>query len=72
MCGLPEAERGFSRVDAVAMYSGALRDKIHKLKYEGRAGWAMIFGRLLVGWMDSHPEAMRGVDYIVGNPTHTG
>ncbi|GKQ34715.1 ComF family protein [Streptomyces sp. A012304] len=72
VCSLPEAERGFSRVDAVAMYSGALRDKIHKLKYEGKTGWAMIFGRLLVGWMESHPEAMRGVDYVVGNPTHNG
>ncbi|MEU3298090.1 ComF family protein [Streptomyces longwoodensis] len=54
------------------MYSGALRDKIHTLKYEGRTGWAMIFGRLLVGWMESHPEAMNGVDYVVGNPTHAG
>ncbi|WP_234313137.1 MULTISPECIES: ComF family protein [unclassified Streptomyces] len=70
MCALPEAERGFSRVDAVAMYSGALRDKIHKLKYEGKSGWAMIFGRLLVGWMESHPGQMQGVDYVVGNPTH--
>ncbi|MFH0246216.1 ComF family protein [Streptomyces sp. HK10] len=72
VCALPETERGFSRVDAVAMYSGALRDKIHRLKYEGKASWAMIFGRLLVGWMESHPEAMRGVDHVVGNPTHTG
>lgn len=32
VCALPEAERQFSRVDAVAMYSGALRDKMHKLK----------------------------------------
>ncbi|MFF9244540.1 ComF family protein [Streptomyces sp. NPDC014776] len=54
------------------MYSGALRDKIHKLKYDGIPGWAMIFGRLLVGWMESHPEEMEGVDYVVGNPTHTG
>lgn len=72
LCALPGAERGFSRVDAVAMYSGALRDKIHKLKYQGRAGWALIFGRLLVGWMESHPEQMRGVDHIVGNPAHVG
>lgn len=62
LCRLPEAQRGVSRVDAVAMYSGALRNKIHKLKYQGRNGWAMIFGRLLVGWMESHPEQMRGVD----------
>ncbi|MFF5393175.1 ComF family protein [Streptomyces sp. NPDC013012] len=54
------------------MYSGALRDKIHTLKYEGRVGWAMIFGRLLIGWMESHPEAMNDVDYVIGNPTHTG
>ncbi|MGW8847976.1 ComF family protein [Streptomyces xiamenensis] len=59
-------------MDAVAVYSGALRDKIHKLKYGGKRGWAMIFGRLLVGWMESHPEQMRGVDHVVGNPTHTG
>ncbi|MFI0511173.1 ComF family protein [Streptomyces sp. WSLK1-5] len=72
MCGLPVTERGFSRVDAVAMYSGALRDKIHKLKYDGKTGWAMVFGRLLIGWMESHPEQMRDVDYVIGNPTHTG
>ncbi|WP_328436217.1 ComF family protein [Streptomyces sp. NBC_00444] len=72
LCALPVAQRGFSRVDAVAVYSGALRDKIHQLKYDGAYGWAMIFGRLLVGWMESHPEQMRGVDHVVGNPTHTG
>ncbi|WP_404200231.1 ComF family protein [Streptomyces tauricus] len=54
------------------MYSGALKDKIHKLKYEGKSGWAMIFGRLLVGWMESHPEQMHDIDYVVGNPTHPG
>jgi len=54
------------------MYSGALRDKIHKLKYDGAYGWAMIFGRLLVGWMESHPDEMRDVDFVVGNPSHTG
>ncbi|MFE2500220.1 ComF family protein [Streptomyces scopuliridis] len=59
-------------MDAVAVYSGALRDKIHKLKYDGASGWAIIFGRLLVGWMESHPEQMRGVDHVVGNPSHAG
>ncbi|MEU8708712.1 ComF family protein [Streptomyces sp. NPDC048565] len=72
LCALPVAQRGFSRVDAVAVYSGALRDKIHKLKYDGASGWALIFGRLLVGWMYSHPEQMEGVDHVVGNPTHAG
>jgi predicted amidophosphoribosyltransferase len=54
------------------MYSGALRDKIHRLKYDGKHGWALIFGRLIVGWMDSHREQMRSVDYVIGNPTHRG
>lgn len=72
LCGLPDPQRGFSRVDAIAVYSGALKNKIHKLKYEGKHGWAMIFGRLLVGWMESHPEQMEGVDHVVGNPAHHG
>ncbi|MGX4695113.1 ComF family protein [Streptomyces sp. JNUCC 63] len=66
---MPVAQRGFTRVDAVAMYSGALRDKIHRLKYHGKTGWALIFGRLLVGWMETHPRLMSDVDYVVGNPT---
>ncbi|MER6116224.1 ComF family protein [Streptomyces sp. NPDC001743] len=72
LCRLPLAERGFSRVDAVAVYSGALRDKIHKLKYDGAHGWALIFGRLLVGWMETHRDRMDGVDFVIGNPTHAG
>ncbi|MFE0631134.1 hypothetical protein ACFW3D_29780 [Streptomyces sp. NPDC058864] len=70
LCALPVEQRGFSRVDAVAMYSGALRDKIHRLKYGGAHGWAIVFGRLLVGWMETHPELMHDIDYVVGNPTH--
>ncbi|MFF9090380.1 hypothetical protein ACF1BE_29070 [Streptomyces sp. NPDC014991] len=54
-CALPEAEREFSGVDAVAVYSEALRDTIHKPKYEGPAG-QMIFGRLLVGRMEAAPR----------------
>ncbi|GGJ48619.1 hypothetical protein [Streptomyces brasiliensis] len=72
LCALPVSKRGFSRVDAVAVYPGVLRDKIHRLKYDGAHGWAMIFGRPLVGWMESHPEQMEGVDHVVGNPTAAG
>ncbi|SDG57815.1 hypothetical protein [Streptomyces griseoaurantiacus] len=36
LCALPVHQQGFSRVDAVAVHSGALRDKIHKLKSTGR------------------------------------
>lgn len=46
---MPVEQRGFFRVDAGAVHSGALRDKIHRLKYDEAYGWAIIFGRLLVG-----------------------
>jgi hypothetical protein len=64
---LLQERRQFSRVDAVALYFRALRDKIYKLKCQGRNDWAMIFG-----WPESHPEQMHGVDHVVSYPTHTG
>lgn len=63
--------RRIDRIDAIAYLSGALRDRIHRYKYEGKTGWSLIFGRLLVGWL----EARRGADppdLIVANPTFLG
>jgi hypothetical protein len=40
-------------------------------KYDGKTGWSLIFGRLLVGWL----EARAGgdpPDLIVADPTYTG
>ncbi|MFC8699450.1 ComF family protein [Streptomyces parvus] len=72
LCELSPDERGFSRVDAVAMFSGDLENAVRRLKYDGAWGWAPIFGRLVVGWMERNPDRMAGVDLIVGNPTWTG
>jgi predicted amidophosphoribosyltransferase len=66
ICSWPLRARHFSQVDAVAMYSGDLASRLKAYKYEARAGWGMVFGRLIVGWLE---RAQPQVDLIVGNPT---
>ena len=39
-----EPNRRVERIDAIAYHSGALQDKIHSFKYEGKTGWSLIFG----------------------------
>src|ERR1022692_702623 len=64
-----DAGRRIERIDAVAYYSGELASKIRRYKYEGKIGWALIFGRLLVGWLEAH--ARDGPpDLIVANPAY--
>jgi predicted amidophosphoribosyltransferase len=63
--------RRIERIDAIAYFSGSLRDKIHRYKYDGKTGWSLIFGRLLVGWLQAH-AADDPPDLIVANPTFLG
>ncbi|WP_331738521.1 ComF family protein [Embleya sp. NBC_00896] len=71
ICGWPPERRFFTRVDAVAMYSGSLEAVLKRFKYPpSRPGWAAIFGRLLVGWLETHADRVADIDLIVGNPTH--
>jgi predicted amidophosphoribosyltransferase len=66
-----ERDRRIERIDAIAYHSGALQDKIHSYKYEGKTGWSLIFGRLLVGWLEAYAEG-DPPDLIVANPTYIG
>ena len=61
--------RRIERIDAIAYLSGELRDRIHWYKYEGRTGWSLIFGRLLLGWLEAN-AADDPPDLIVANPTY--
>jgi predicted amidophosphoribosyltransferase len=65
-----DSQRRIERIDAIAYSSGALRAKIHRYKYDGKSGWSLIFGRLLVGWLEAH-AAHDPPDLIVANPTFT-
>jgi predicted amidophosphoribosyltransferase len=60
--------RTITRIHAIAYSSGVLRDVIHKYKYEGKRGWALILARVLVGWLDDHSTDL-DVDVIVANPS---
>lgn len=62
--------RRIARIRAIAYSSGELRRIILRYKYYGRYGWALIFGRLLVGWLDAHASGAEP-DLIVANPTYT-
>jgi predicted amidophosphoribosyltransferase len=64
-----DAGRRIARIDAIAYDSGELRSKIRRYKYEGKSGWALIFGRLLVGWLEAH-AAGDPPGLIVANPTY--
>lgn len=66
LCSDPR--RRIERIDAIAYLSGALQTRIHRYKYDGKTAWALIFGRLLVGWLEAHASA-DPPDLIVANPS---
>lgn len=43
--------------------------RIHRYKYEGKTGWSLVFGRLLLGWLEAHAAEFRP-DLIIANPTY--
>lgn len=69
LCADPQ--RRIAKIDAIAYLSGALRAKIHRYKYDGRLGWSIIFGRLLLAWLERNAQAAPP-DIILANPTYTG
>jgi predicted amidophosphoribosyltransferase len=66
-----DPQRRIARIRAIAYLSGDLQRKIWDYKYKGRTAWATIFGRLLLGWLESH-EVDRPPEFIVANPSFRG
>jgi predicted amidophosphoribosyltransferase len=62
--------RRITRIHAIAYQSGPLQRVINNYKYAGARGWSLIFGRLVLGWLEQH--AVAPPDLIVANPTYTG
>lgn len=63
--------RRISRIHAIAYQSGSLRRVINRYKYRGERDWSMIFGRLLLAWLDE-TRAGDPPDLIVANPSFVG
>lgn len=57
-------------VASIAVYTDPLARAIKRLKYEQATGWALIFGRLVHGWLNEHIEP-GDVDLIIPNPTYS-
>lgn len=69
LCGDPS--RSISRIDAIAVKTGAIDAQIKRLKYDQKRGWAVIFGRILLGYLELHRDPDE-FDLIVANPTFVG
>ena len=69
LCG--RSDRHISRIHAVGMRSKNLRWAITRYKYTGHWGWAIIFGRVIMGWLEAHaaPETW---DVICAAPSWAG
>jgi predicted amidophosphoribosyltransferase len=70
LCSSPD--RQFDWNYAIAMRSGQLLRAIDLYKVHGRYGWALIFGRVLAGFLEQEAELFRGFDLIVASPTYVG
>ena len=66
-----DARRHVGRIHAIAYQSGSLRQIINNYKYRNAHGWRIIFGRIVLGWLEEHANEA-GPDLIVVNPTYTG
>jgi predicted amidophosphoribosyltransferase len=71
-CRRPVEDRHFTFINAIAMRSGILQTAIDRYKYSEKRGWAAIFGRVLVGYLDVHPDLVDGWDAIIPSPTYLG
>ena len=70
VCGM--SQRWFTRNYAVSMRTGVLKTAINWYKFDDKRGWAVIFGRILVGYLDSHEAEFGDVGLIVASPAFTG
>jgi predicted amidophosphoribosyltransferase len=70
ICALPADQRGFTSVAAISIDSTPLAETIRGYKYDGDGGWAYIFGRLILGWLNRNAAIARSYTHILANPSH--
>jgi predicted amidophosphoribosyltransferase len=69
LCNSPR--RRISGIHAIAYQSGPLRRAINRYKYRGEREWSVLFGRLLLAWLDD-THVGDPPDLIVANPSFVG
>lgn len=71
-CKEPVERRFFDIVWAIAMRHGELERAINRYKFHDMTGWAVVFGRILVGYLDEYEATFERYDLIVPSPTFVG
>lgn len=66
------ADRWFSLTWSLGPHGGAWRETIAAYKYRGELGWAEVFGRVLVGFLDEHMPWFDHYDHLLPMPAFTG
>jgi predicted amidophosphoribosyltransferase len=72
LCNREIDERGWQFIFAIAMKTGVLDSAIKSYKYDGKWGWAWIFGRVVAGYLSAHEDVFRDFDMIIPSPTYVG
>jgi predicted amidophosphoribosyltransferase len=70
LCG--RGDRWFSLVRTIAPHAASLRSAIAEYKYRNRRGWAGVFARLVVGYLDERTPWSDRYDLVTGVPVYTG
>jgi predicted amidophosphoribosyltransferase len=70
LCG--RDDRSFSWNIAISMRTGQLKTAISRYKYQGRWGWALIFGRVVAGFLEERAVLFRQFGVITASPTFVG
>ncbi|UVS79422.1 ComF family protein [Actinokineospora sp. UTMC 2448] len=65
LCTSPHRQFEFNR--AIAMKTGVLDRGVRAHKYDRVTGWGTIFARVLLGYLDSHPD-VAAADLIIPMP----
>ena len=68
LCKRSPEEREWEFVWAIAMRTGALDRAIKAHKYAGKWGWSLIFGRVLVGYLNANRDTFEDFDVIIPAP----
>lgn len=72
LCSWGPDQRYFERNYAAAMRSGVLKQVLNAYKYGGQRPWAIIFARVLVGFLNERRDVFGAFDLIVASPTFVG
>jgi predicted amidophosphoribosyltransferase len=74
-CGNPlcnRDDRWFSWNFAISMRTGQLKTAINRYKYDEQWGWALIFGRVVAGFLQEQARTFDQFDVITASPTYVG